>query len=136
MSTYLVVLDGVSIKPQVTEFLKGVQDRIAGASFILFVPVTHGERSNETWAAAAKLAATSLETLRAAGLAMKEAILGEGGSDSITREVSRLDRSYDCVYRFSPLRRGVYIQRITLMERDTRQEEKSEEDLKRVANWS
>jgi hypothetical protein len=114
VSTYLVVLDGVSIKPQITEFLKSVQDRIADASFILFIPVSRGEASNETATSAIRFAGSSLETLRNAGLAMKEAILGEDGSESISREFRRLDRSYDCVYRFSSLRRGVYIQRITL----------------------
>lgn len=110
MSNYLIVLDGTTAQPQVAEFLAGVQDRTPRIRFYLLVAA--GD-DRDAWPDAAQTACASLETLRAAGLELVEAIVGEPGRDAISDELARPDRSYECILRFTPFRRGIHIQRIT-----------------------
>ena len=113
MDHCLIILDGIGVQPQVVEFLTSLRDRNPGADYALLVPRTSATLQQAEWAECAGVACTALESLRAAGIAVSEALIGESSYAPVEDEIRRSEHSYDCIVRFSRFRRGIYIQRIT-----------------------
>jgi hypothetical protein len=113
MDRCLIVLDGIGVQPQVVEFLTSMRDRNPGANYALLIPQASTTLQQVDWAECAGVACTALESLRAAGIAVSEALVGESSYTPVEDEIRRSEHNYDCIVRFSRFRRGIYIQRIT-----------------------
>ena len=112
MSDYVVFLDGIVLMPQVAEFLTGVQERTPRARLVLLIAASGEDAGQSSWTNTARHACDCLEELRDAGLTIAEAVVAEGGEDSLWQELERTDRAYDCAFRISPYRRGMHVQRL------------------------
>ena len=117
MSDYVVFLDGIVPLPQVSEFLAGIQQRALRARFVLLIAASGEDAGQSSWINAARHACDCLEELREAGLTIAEAVVAEGGEDSLREELERTDRAYDCAFRITPYRRGMHVQRLVAEER-------------------
>ena len=116
MSTYLVVLDGARAQDEVQASLVGVKEDDAEARFTLLVPADRRKfaTEGECWLEAAQRANDALEVLKALGLDVTEAVVGDFlRRKAISDELSRDERSYDAILLFTiPYSRGMDVSRI------------------------
>jgi hypothetical protein len=116
MSRYLVVLDGARAEHEVQANLIGVRDEDADAQFTLLVPADRRKfaTEGECWLEAAQRANHALETLKALGLDVAEAVVGDFlRRKAISDEVGRGEHGYDAILLFTvPYSRGMDVSRI------------------------
>jgi len=116
MSTYLVVLDGAKAEDEVLTSLASIVDEDESARFTLLVPADRRKFASEgeCWLEAAQRANSALETLKALGLDVKEAVVGDFmRRKAISDELRRGERIYDEILLFTvPYLRGMDVSRI------------------------
>lgn len=104
MSTYLVVLDGAEAEDEVLTTLAGVVDGDFAANFTLLVPADRRRfaTEGECWLEAAQRANDALETLKAFGFDVTEAVVGDFmRRKAISEEIRRSERAYDEIILFT-----------------------------------
>jgi hypothetical protein len=116
VSTYLVVLDGANAEQEVLASLASVRQEDATARFTLLVPADRRRHvsEGECWLEAAQRANTALETLKALGLDVSEAIVGDFmRRKAIGEELRRAEQAYEAVLLFTvPFQPGMDVSRI------------------------
>jgi hypothetical protein len=116
VSTYLVVLDGARADSEVQLSLARIDEEDAAARFTLLVPADRRKYATEgeCWLDAAQRANDALETLKAQGLDVTEAVVGDFmRRKAISDELSREDQDYNAVLLFTvPFRPGMDVSRL------------------------
>jgi hypothetical protein len=116
VSTYLVVLDGARAEHEVQASLVAVRNEDAKAQFTLLVPADRRKfaTEGECWLEAAQRANHGLETLKALGLDVAEAVVGDFlRRKAIGDELGRGEHHYDAILLFTiPFSRGMEVSRI------------------------
>jgi hypothetical protein len=111
VSTYLIVLDGAEAEDEVLTTLAGVVETDFAANFTLLVPADRRRfaTEGECWLEAAQRANGALETLKAFGFDVTEAVVGDFmRRKAIKEELRRGGRAYDEIILFTqPNLRGM-----------------------------
>jgi hypothetical protein len=116
VSTYLVVLDGAEAEDEVLTTLATVVEDDFAANFTLLVPADRRRfaTEGECWLEAAQRANDALETLKAFGFDVTEAVVGDFmRRKAISEELRRSERAYDEIILFTlPYMRGLEVSHV------------------------
>lgn len=116
MSSYLVVLDGADAGDEVLSSLARIREEDGAARFTLLIPADRSRLASEgeSWLEAAQRASDALEALRAQGLDVAEAVVGDFmRRKAISEELRRAEAGYDAVLLYTvPFQRGMDVSRI------------------------